>query len=79
VSSSTSKKRPQDPWLYAVGENVREARKKAGLTQERLAELAGLAPRTIQKIEAGKITILISTLRRIRAAIGCAYADLLPE
>jgi len=47
------------------------------LTQEKLAEAASLAPRTIQKIEAGRITILISTLRRIQRAIGCPYEALL--
>ncbi len=49
----------------------------AGLTQEKLAELAELSPRTVQKIEAGSLNILVTTLRRIRAAIGCKYEDLL--
>ena len=48
-----------------------------GLTQERLAELADLNPRTVQKIEAGTITILVTTLLRIRAAIGCDWRRLL--
>lgn len=62
-----------------MGERVRVARKAAGLTQEQLAEVAELAPRTIQKIEAGRITVLITTLRRLRRGIGCRFADLLPE
>ena len=66
-------------WLKSVGENIRRERKTAGLTQESLAEKADLAPRTLQKIEAGSITILISTLRRIREAIGCDYEALLPR
>jgi transcriptional regulator with XRE-family HTH domain len=65
--------------LRAVGANIRRERLAAGLTQERLAELAELAPRTVQKIEAGRITILITTLRRIRRAIGCPSAALLGE
>ena len=48
-----------------------------GLTQERLAELADLNPRTVQKIEAGDITILVTTLLRLRAAIGCEWKRLL--
>ena len=68
-----------DRWLRAVGDNVRRERKAAGLTQEKLAEAADLAPRVIQKIEAGQITILISTLRRLCKAIGCTYNNLLPE
>lgn len=49
------------------------------MTQEQLAEVADLAPRSIQKIEGGQITILISTLHRLRRALGCSYEKLLPE
>ncbi|HVU17945.1 MAG TPA: helix-turn-helix transcriptional regulator [Candidatus Didemnitutus sp.] len=62
-----------------MGENIRRERKAARLTQEQLAEKADLAPRVVQKIEAGQITILISTLRRIRDALRCAYSDLLGQ
>ena len=48
-----------------------------GLTQERLAELADLKPRSVQTIEAGDITILVTTLLRLRAAIGCDWKRLL--
>ena len=72
-------KKSVDPWLKQVGDNLRTARKSAGLTQEKLAELADLAPRTIQKIEAGRITILITTLRRIRKVLGCPYHSVLGD
>ena len=71
-------RKPRDKWLRAVGENIRSKRKAAGLTQEKLGEMADLAPRVIQKIEAGEITILVSTLRRLRAALDCSYDELLP-
>ena len=45
--------------------------------QERLAELADLNPRTVQKIEAGDITILVTTLQRLRGALGCEWKRLL--
>lgn len=67
----------RDPWLRVLGQNVRQQRRAAGLTQEKLAELAELAPRTIQKIEAGRLNVLVTTLRRIRTGIGCRYDDLL--
>jgi transcriptional regulator with XRE-family HTH domain len=66
-------------WLKTVGANIRRKRVASGLTQEKLAELAELAPRTIQKIEAGQITILITTLRRLRQALGCSYEELLRD
>lgn len=66
-------------WLKAVGERIRTQRRAAGLTQEKLAESADLAPRVVQKVEAGQITILISTIRRIRKTLKCRFDDLLPD
>ena len=64
-------------WLKSVGENVRRQRRAMGLTQEKLAELADLAPRTIQKIEAGQLDILATTIHRLQQALRCRYDDLL--
>jgi transcriptional regulator with XRE-family HTH domain len=61
-----------------MGQNVRRQRLASSLTQEKLAELADLAPRTIQKIEAGQLDLLATTVGRLRAAIRCRYDDLLP-
>ena len=44
------------------------------MTQERLAELADLNIRTVQKIEAGDINILVTTLLRIQKALGCSFS-----
>lgn len=65
--------------MKKVGQLVRAARLNSGLTQEKLAEKAEIAPRVLQKIEAGQITILVTTLIRIRRALGCDFDDLLPE
>ena len=62
-----------------LGAHIRESRRSAGMTQEVLAEKAEIATRVLQKIEAGQITILVTTLIRIRRALGCDYDDLLPE
>ena len=45
--------------------------------REKLAELADLAPRTIQKIEAGQLDILATTIRRLQKTLRCGYDDLL--
>jgi len=47
------------------------------ITQEKLAELADLNVRTIQKIEAGDTNILITTAKRIRKALGCSWDNLM--
>jgi transcriptional regulator with XRE-family HTH domain len=48
------------------------------VTQEKLAELADLNIRTVQKIEAGDINILVTTVLRIRQALKCPWDKLLP-
>lgn len=49
------------------------------MTQERLAELADLNIRNVQKIEAGELNVLITTAIRIQHALGCQWDDLLPR
>jgi transcriptional regulator with XRE-family HTH domain len=63
--------------VKAFGANVRRGRTARNLTQEKLAEKAGLFPRTVQKIEAGELNILLTTMLRIQKALGCAWEDLL--
>jgi transcriptional regulator with XRE-family HTH domain len=66
--------------LKEFGGNVRRERVARKLTQEKLAEKCSLNPRTIQKIEAGDIAILVFTLIRLQAALGCSWSALLgPE
>jgi transcriptional regulator with XRE-family HTH domain len=48
------------------------------ITQEKLAELADLNIRTLQKIEAGQTNILLTTAARLQKAVGCGWDDLIP-
>ena len=63
--------------LKAFGANVRRLRLRAKLTQEALAERVGINPRTIQKIEAGKLNILVTTLARLQAALDCRWEEMM--
>jgi transcriptional regulator with XRE-family HTH domain len=63
--------------LSTFGHNLRRERVAAGLTQEKLAELADLNIRTLQKIEAGHTNILLTTVQRLRHAVGCSWEKLL--
>ena len=67
----------QATFLAAVGGNVRRLRVARKLTQEALAELIGVNPRTVQKIEAGRLNILVTTLARIQRALRCSWDDLM--
>ena len=57
--------------LQEFGSNVRRHRNNVAMTQERLAELAELNVRTVQKIEAGETNVLVTTVARIAAALKC--------
>jgi transcriptional regulator with XRE-family HTH domain len=62
----------------AFGANVRRERNRRGMTQERLAELADLSLRNIQRVEAGELNVLMTTVVRIRRALGCSWEELMP-
>ena len=59
--------------LSTFGANLRRERMARQLTQEKLAELADLNIRTLQKIEAGQTNILITTAMRLQDAIRCPW------
>jgi transcriptional regulator with XRE-family HTH domain len=65
--------------LVRLGANVRRERSRRGLTQEALAEQVELHPRMIQKIEAGQSNILVTTLLRLQAVLGCPWDLLLVD
>lgn len=63
--------------LKLFGACVRRERSARNLTQERLAELTDLNIRTVQKIEAGQINILLTTVIRVQRALDCSWNNLL--
>jgi transcriptional regulator with XRE-family HTH domain len=71
------KNRPKLPQLAAFGANVRRERIARGLTQEKLAELMDVNSRTVQKIEAGKLNILLTTILRLQKALNCSWDSLM--
>ena len=62
--------------IRAFGANLRRERVARQITQEKLAELADLNIRTLQKIEAGQTNILLTTAARLQKAVGCGWDDL---
>jgi len=58
-----------------IGEAIRAFRKKAGLTQERLAEAVNLNPKYIGEIERGEKIISIEALLRIAKAVKIPIRD----
>jgi transcriptional regulator with XRE-family HTH domain len=48
-----------------IGNEIRIARERAGLTQEQFGEIVSLGPKNVSDIERGVAGITISTLKRI--------------
>ncbi len=65
--------------IKVFGGNVRRERINRRLTQEALAEKANLATRNLQKVEAGQINLLLTTVIRIQLALGCSWKRLMPS
>ncbi|MDR3403527.1 MAG: helix-turn-helix transcriptional regulator [Chthoniobacter sp.] len=61
-----------------VGDAIREARKAATLSQERLAERAELHPNYIGEVERGEKTISVDALLRIAGALKVSITKFFP-
>ncbi len=66
----------RDTVLAALGQNVRRRRETRELTQEKLAERAGLDPTYISGIERGLRNPGIKNVARLAKALGFTTADL---
>lgn len=60
-----------------VGENVKRARVRKRLTQERLAEMSGFSQQYISGLESGKRNPTLVTVYELALALGVPYLDLL--
>jgi transcriptional regulator with XRE-family HTH domain len=74
-----SQKKSLSPWLKQLGDNIRRERMAREMTQQQLAEFADLNIRNVQRIEAGEIDVLLTTVVRIRKACGCPLERIVPK
>src|SRR5205809_7699659 len=61
-----------------TGRRIQEARNKARMTQERLAEAIGLSRGSMSNIERGRHKILLHTVEDIARALDVELHDLIP-
>ena len=57
---------------------MRRERNEQGITQEHLAELVEFSLRNMQRVEVSAINVLMTTVTRIRRALGCPADKLIP-
>ena len=62
-----------------VGRRIRDARLWRNLTQEALAELAGLERKAVSRIETGAMSPTVDHLLDLAAAMDVSPRELLPE
>lgn len=60
-----------------LGERIKKLRKEKGLTQEKLAELAKVDPKSIIEIENGKRNPTLRTLNKVSLALKVPLENLL--
>jgi len=65
--------------VMKIGTQVRKAREQTLLTQEELAERAGIALSTLNRIEKDRVEPHFRTIRKIARALGRGPKELLPE
>jgi len=69
---------PQNSSLrQRFADNLRKVRIEKGLSQEALADLAGLHRTYIGSVERGERNISIDNIERLAKALGCRVTDLL--
>lgn len=62
-----------------IGQAIKNARVKAGLTQEELAKKCNLATITIRQYESGRRGLNVKQLAHVARAMGVDWADLVPD
>ncbi len=65
--------------VVRIGDQVKKARVRALLTQEELAERAGIGTATLNRIEKDRVEPHFRTIRKLAAALGVDPAELLPK
>jgi transcriptional regulator with XRE-family HTH domain len=60
------------------GQRLRKLRIQKGLSQEKLAELAGLHRTYVSGVERGERNISLVNIERLAKALGVPMADLMP-
>ncbi len=65
--------------VVAFGLKLRQQRKKAGITQNELAEKTGVTRVYVGLIERGETSITLEKVYRLAEALKCDVSDLLPR
>ena len=62
--------------LHALGHAIRQVREDRNLSQERLAELAGLHRTYVSSVEQGRRNLSVENIQKIANALGVSMTEL---
>lgn len=74
-----SKKKPKDAELTEFGDRLRTLREKAGMTQESLADSAGLHWSYVGQVERGERNLTYKSILSLARGLDIPAANLLPR
>lgn len=63
--------------LVRIGNSIKTARKKKGLSQEKLSEISGVDRSFLGKVERGEVNVSVITLCEIAKALGKNLKELI--
>ena len=63
--------------LSALGQGIRQVREDRSLSQERLAELAGLHRTYVSSVEQGRRNLSIENIQKIAKALGVSMTEII--
>jgi transcriptional regulator with XRE-family HTH domain len=78
-SSGRQKRAPLSEYRVLVGERVRDLRRTAELSQQRLADDVDMSTRYLGSVERGSVSVSLDVLVRLADGLGVQPSDLLPE
>ena len=76
-SDSTS--RDSNPYLGALGERVRGARSRRGMTRKALSQATGVSERHLANLESGRGNVSVLVLKQVAEALDCPLAELVGD
>ncbi len=65
--------------LSRFGDNVRTVRRAKGISQEDLADRAGLHRTYVSSVERGERNVTLETIEKLSKALGVSMAKLMPD
>ena len=65
--------------MVRFGKRLREVREEAGISQEKLADLAKLHRTYVSSVERGKNNISLVNIERLATALGVTMGELMPD